>query len=218
ILTTKSLVTPEKTISETQKKLPKKTDETTDPSLYDYREFVRLTISGYYDIREATTDDPTERIDPDERQPWSPMYVELNFAPSRYISLRGDLTYDFYDDSNDGLDSHNIAVNLSDNRGDRLFVQHRYRRDSQETIYTDLWLTINERWAAYAEYERNIYDDLDIRTSLGVVYQAQCWALDINYLEYEDTSQFGFMLSFSGLGEFRRRFSLQQVQSPVEYD
>ncbi|MCG6892474.1 MAG: LPS assembly protein LptD, partial [Desulfobacteraceae bacterium] len=89
ILTTKSLVTPEKTISETKKKPPTKTDETADPSLYDYREFVRLTISGYYDIREATTDDPTERIDPDERQPWSPMYVELNFAPSRYISLRG---------------------------------------------------------------------------------------------------------------------------------
>jgi LPS-assembly protein len=183
--------------------------------MYSYREFLRLKIEQSYDINEAVTDDPAERSNPDRREPFSPIFAELFFAPFPYFSLRADATHSVYEDD---FESHNLALNVSDWRGDRLYLEHRYRRDSQETLYADLRLRITDRLTTYADWEKNLLDDRVIRSGVGFLYQTQCWALDAAYIREEDTSQVAFMVHFNGLGEISRRLLVEGVAAATEYE
>ena len=164
-------------------------------SQYTYREFCRFKIQQSYDINEAIDDDV------DNREPFSPIYAELNFSPVSYLSFRGDASRSPYKNY---FNTHNVSVWLNDNRGDRLFLEHRYTHKSSESIYVDLRVKITERLSTYTQYEKNLFDDEAIRTGLGLLYQTPCWSLKCDYTKEEDDQQFAFMINLVGLGEFRQ--------------
>jgi hypothetical protein len=116
-----------------------------------------------------------------DQRPFSPVKGELEFYPAKYLSFKGDAQWCFYDDE---FPSYNSKMSLSDNRGDRLFVEYRYTRDFIKSITTDLSLKITDYLTAYGGYERNIIDDKRIKTSVGIKYQAQCWSVGLQHLWY----------------------------------
>jgi lipopolysaccharide assembly outer membrane protein LptD (OstA) len=83
-----------------------------------------------------------------------------------------------------------------------LFVEHRYALDSSESIYYNINLKMSDSLEVFGEYERNIYDGIDIRTVIGFLYESQCWSIRCFYeVEEESDRIYGFMVSLYGLGE-----------------
>jgi LPS-assembly protein len=158
---------------------------------YVYNQFCRFKLEQSYDINKEKDDDP---------EPFSPIYAELELIPGRYFSIDADAEWSHYDNE---FRSRNIELNVWDNRGDKLFVEYRYTRDSSESIYTDLLLKVSNRLSAYSEYERNIFNGQTIRYGLGFLYESQCWSLDFRLVKDENDYKYQFMISLSGLGEIK---------------
>lgn len=163
--------------------------ENNHPLSYAYNQFCRFKLEQSYDINKEKDDDP---------EPFSPIYAELELIPGRYFSIDADAEWSHYDNE---FRSRNIELNVWDNRGDKLFVEYRYTRDSSESIYTDLLLKVSNRLSAYSEYERNIFNGQTIRYGLGFLYESQCWSLDFRLVKDENDYKYQFMISLSGLGE-----------------
>lgn len=160
-----------------------------EPPSYIYNQFCRFKLEQGYDINKAKEDDP---------EPFSPILIELDLVPGKYFSIDADAEWSHYDSN---FRSRNVAVNLWDNRGDKLFVEHRYKRDSSESIYTDLLLTVSDRLSAHTDYERNIFDDQDIRFGLGFLYETQCWSFDFHYTKEENDHRYEFKIKLYGVGD-----------------
>ena len=169
---------------------------------YTYLQFCRFKLAQSYNIEET-------REDTDNPEPFSPIYGEIEVVPGKYFSINADATWNYYERE---YDSHNIRLSLWDNRRDKLYVEHRYERDSSESIYYHLFLRITDKIAAYAQYESNLYDSQDIKTGLGIMYRAQCWGIDFNYFDNEDEKTYAFMLNLYGLGEIGRQFGQEKTE------
>ena len=104
--------------------------ENYNPPSYAYNQFCRFELEQSYDINKAKEDDP---------EPFSTIYGEIEIVPVKYFSIDADAQWSHYDNR---FRSRNVALNLWDKRGDKLFVEHRYTIDSSESIYTDLLLKV----------------------------------------------------------------------------
>jgi len=165
-----------------------------------YQTVCRFLLEQSYDIDEANEDNPLEWADQTERQPFSPIYGKIEFTPFEYLTLDADAEWSLY--QNDFL-THNIATGLSDKRGDNLYVQHRYTQGLVESIYARLKLKLVKPLSGYGDYERNLLAGANIRTTVGLLYEAQCWSTDVRYIEESEDKSIGFMINLNGLGGVR---------------
>lgn len=184
-------------------------DETAD---YTYNQFCRLKLEQSYNINEAKEDTPSNWANQKEKRPFSTIYGEIEIAPVRYVSAQADATWSQYESN---FKSHNVAAKLIDERGDSLFVEHRYAQDSSESIYTDITLAVSEQLNVYADYERNLYGTWDIRKSIGCLYKAQCWSIDFNYSHEDNDRKYAFIIGLYGLGEFGRDMVGRMMEEPL---
>ncbi|MES0445070.1 MAG: LPS assembly protein LptD [Desulfobacterales bacterium] len=167
-------------------------DENNEPTSYSYNQFCRFKLEQSYDINIEKDKDP-------DTEPFSPIYGELAFVPKRYLSMQADAEWSQYESR---FISHNVATSIKDTRGDKLFVEYRYERDINESIYTNLFLKVSGRLSVFADYERNISDDKDIRSGMGFLYEKQCWSFNFNYIKEEYEHKYEFMINLFGIGGF----------------
>ena len=180
---------------------------------YIYREFCRFKLEQSYDINEEKEDDPENWANNEEKRPFSPIYGELELVPGNYFTMQADVEWCQYE--SDFL-SHNVAVNVSDKREDKIFVEHRYTRNSSRSIYTDLLLKISDSLSVYSNYERNLYDRKRIKSSLGFLYETQCWSIDVSYTHEGDDRRYTFMVNLFGLGGLGSDIEGYRVEHPFE--
>lgn len=162
---------------------------------YSYAQLMRLKIEQSYDINKEKDDDP---------EPFSPILGEVHFSPCRYLTFKADANWSTYEDR---FVNHNTAVDISDPRGDRLVVEHRYSRDSSESVFGSLHVQITRVLAAWGEYERNLKDEKDILTKIGAKYTSQCWSLSLGYADRDDDKSVSFLINLHGLGEFGKEIA-----------
>lgn len=182
---------------------------------YTYREFMRIKLEQSYDINEANETDPLKWANTETKQPFSTIKGTLEFAPLNYFSMDANAEWTPYENE---IVSHNVMAQLSDKRGDKLFVEHRYERDSKESIYTHCSLMISDRLSAYGEYERNIYDKEDIKKGAGFLYEAQCWSIEAIYTDEADEQKYQFMVNLLGLGGVRTGFTTREEEENLHVD
>lgn len=159
------------------------------PSNYDYHEFCRFKLEQSYDINKEKEDVP---------EPFSPIHGELELTPRRYLSLRADADWSHYDRN---FRSHNISATLHDERGDSIYVEHRYQRDISETLYTDVKVKLSDSVLMLGEYERNIFDGITLKYGLGFLYNTQCWSLKSIFAKEGEDLSFRFMIILYGIGQ-----------------
>jgi len=178
-------------------------EENDEPVSYSYNEFCRFLLEQSYDIGEAGDDNP---------EPFSSIYAELEISPAKYLSLQADAEWCQYEEK---ILSRNIFVDISDNRGDSLFVESRYSFDSSESIYCNINLMILDSLEVFGEYERNIYDGRDIRTNIGFLYKSQCWSIRCSYEDEKDNDRrYGFIVNLYGLAEIGTELLGYHVEEP----
>jgi LPS-assembly protein len=160
------------------------------PTTFDYNRFCRFFLQQSYDIAAARDDQP---------EPFSDIFGELDFNFGRYVSVDSDASYNPYDNN---ISSHNIGAAIADRRGDRLWMEHSYTKDNNESINAALSVKLSHRLIARGEYERNLQTDKDISKGVGFLYTAQCWSVDFFYgMEGED-NKFLFSINLMGIGGF----------------
>ncbi len=175
-----------------------------------YREICRLNIEQSYDIKEAREDDPAQWKNGSERRPFSPIRVALDLRPTPKMRIDVDAGWDKYEH---GWSEFDIEVNLLDHRGDALYAAYRYDRDRAESIYAEGALALNRFLTLYAAHEHNFFDHIDIETSVGCLYNAGCWSLDVSFTDEPDDDKLSVMIKLHGLsdmntGAAKRRFEM----------
>jgi LPS-assembly protein len=184
-----------------------------DPD-YHFREICRLSIRQSYDIKEARENDPADWENGTSRRPFSPVMVELDFRPARYLRIDMDAGWDKYEH---GWSEYDIETGLFDDRGDALYVAYRYDRDIAESIRSAASLALNRFLTLYAEHEHNFFNHMNIETSTGFIYTAYCWSLDVCFTDEPDDDRFSFMIRLHGLsdmetGPARSRFKMIEAE------
>ena len=170
---------------------------------YSYNDFFRFELEQSYDIKEAKQKD--------SEKPFSPIGARLDFFPGKYIGLDADALWSVYDYK---FLSHNLGANLWDKRGDKLQVEYRYTRQSDEislnqanSIYGNLRVKVTDRLRVSGLYEYNFLDKTRVQTGFGLNYTADCWSFEgrlIDKVNVDQTSDLNWELKIKlyGLGEF----------------
>jgi len=158
---------------------------------FTYHQFCYFELAQSYDINEAKEDDA---------EPFSTIYGKFEFDPYRYLTLDADARYSQYEKR---FMSHNVALGLSDNRGDHFRIEHRYTRidDIFHSIDVKLDVILTSSLSARA---RSVYDlekEKNIDTGLGLLYKAGCWSIDVLYLKEEENRKYEFIINLFGLGQ-----------------
>ena len=197
--------------SKTRKNGSFSTSHRTDPSDatvldtvsdYKYNDFLRFELEQSYDINEAKEKEPD--------RPFSPISARLDLFPGKYVSVEADALWSVYDTK---FLSHNIAANLWDLRGDKLSIEYRYTRKSDEIslnqaqfLSVDLRVKVTDRLHLSGNYEYNFLDNTHVQTGIGLNYRRQCWSIDGNITETtNDNSKnldFELKVNLFGLGGF----------------
>jgi LPS-assembly protein len=169
---------------------------------YAYNDFLRFKLQQNYDINEARKNDP--------EKPFSPVFAELDVFPGKYFALDADARWSVYDLT---VLSHNVAANIWDLRGDKLSLEYRYTKDSDETSLNEsnsingvMTVKVNNRLRVSGNYEYNFLEDVEVEAGLGFLYTAQCWWFDAKVrqttgVNNEKKYDFQFKINLSGLGE-----------------
>jgi LPS-assembly protein len=170
---------------------------------YTYNDFLRFELEQSYDINEGKEKEPD--------RPFSPIGARLDLFPGKYVSMEADAFWSVYESR---FLSHNIAANLWDLRGDKLSVEYRYTRDSNEislnpaqSLYVDLRVKVTDRLRLSGNYEYNFLDNTHVQTGIGMNYRSQCWSFDGSITETTgvDNSKnldFELKVNLFGLGGF----------------
>jgi LPS-assembly protein len=188
-----------------------------------YRHLARFKIQQSYVFDESDVDDD---------EPFSDIEAELDLYPTSWLSLETDARWNPYEK---GFAAHSAAISLNNAAGNRLYLEHRYSRnydesetetistatdavitiydadsdtyENAESIRAGLQYVFSERLNGYSEYEHNIEEDETIETRLGLHYRSQCWSLDLSYTDDEDDTAIAFVINLHGLGEIGTQFS-----------
>ena len=170
---------------------------------YAYNDFLRFKLEQSYDINEGKENDPDK--------PFSPILAELDLFPGKYIAVDADATWSVYE-----LEtlSHNIAANLWDDRGDKLSVEYRYAKDSNETdfnqansLVSSLIVKATDSLTLRGNWEYNFLEDVTVEAGFGLNYTAKCWSFDGIIRQrtgIDDDKKYDFEININlfGLGEF----------------
>jgi len=177
--------------------------ETPDPEFH-YQQFLRLYLEQSYNFNEADEDYASGREKQETHHSFSPLFGRMELRPGKYIALETDAEWWRHEK----LISLNFSTTLRDDRGDRLSLEHRYKQklpdldqEGLESTYVKLLIAITDALSTTAEYERDLYKDNNILTSIGALYKAQCWSFQLTATWEEGEEKFDFMIGFRGLGE-----------------
>jgi len=160
-----------------------------DIMLYNYLRFCRFYLEQSYDITKARNNESATLSD---------VYGELEFKLNRYLSFNADAEYDTYDTR---FSSHNVGTTLTDWRGDRLFVEHRYETSVNESVRSALLLNLTDSLLLRGTYERDLLNDENISRGGGFIYKTPCWAIGVFYTKEDNDEKYDFLINLGGLGK-----------------
>lgn len=171
---------------------------------FRFNDFMRLEFRQSYNIRVANSDN--------RNRPFSPIRGQLELYPRKYLKLKAETAYDVYDLS---FRKRDLKATLTSPRGDELTVDYRYDRrefdfsgnellnKNIQTIKAGVRIKLPWQFTAYGSNEYNLNDDQRIESILGLKYEAQCWALDVNYTDTENNDKaIAFRITLNGLGGY----------------
>ncbi len=188
------------------------------PPEYTYRQICRFKIEQSVDLFEENEEDQKKWRNKLTRQPFYPLYAELEFNPGQYVSVTADAEWSTYESE---FLSYNTELNLKDNRGDEMSVEYRYTKDpmesihmklgldpddynyqSSESVWLDLKMKISERISAEFEFERDIHNNEKIKSYTGLLYTSQCWSIGGGYTDEDDDYKYEIYVNLHGLGGY----------------
>ncbi len=167
-----------------------------------YRELLNLRISQGYDIDEARNNRSGEN------QPFSDVRVELDFQPTRNLSLDVDSRFSVY--GGDGFSTLRIGASARDNTGNAIKIDYSYKDVGFESVATDfikLQLDTPVLKPIYIRFEEryDFRESRELEKVVGLEYRSKCWSILMTYrnrYREDGANDNEFMMTFvlAGLG------------------
>ncbi len=176
---------------------------------YRYREFVRLEVSGTYDLRELSK----PKAEGEPRRPFSDVRLQWWVKPSPYFYHRATMTINPYAGQ---LPHLYLYGRIRDRRGDSLAVSYRTRYDvdsNSETLRQIIGSAGLKLFGPFSMSGSIIYDlqaKKYISQSIGFNITRQCWGIGIRYHKTDDDERFAIWFTLFGLGEIYRYESTRE--------
>jgi LPS-assembly protein len=161
----------------------------TKPDQNIYHQILRFLIEQPYDFNKAKET---------EESPYDPLYAELELMPSDYVELGTETKWSYQESR---VISSSVYSQLSDIRQDYLRIEHLYSQDRNQSIYLYCIGVLTKSISLYGEYERNLKDGEDISKTLGGIYTAPCWSVNLGWEHEDNDTRIGFMIRLTGLTE-----------------
>jgi LPS-assembly protein len=155
-----------------------------------YQQLARLKFEQEYDIDKARENLP---------EPFSPITTELEINLGQAVSLKADAGWSPYSHQ---LVSQSIQCYLSDARGDKLHIEQRYTKDTEESLYLEMIAKITPWLWVSGNFERNYHTGENLNRGINFSYRTQCWSFNIGYGKEEDDERLTFAFTLYGLGDF----------------
>ncbi len=164
-----------------------------DPDKFTYLEFLRFKLSQTFDVREYRSSKGEA-----ERRPFSPVSLEFDLLPAKYLSYRSQATYD----TNDGeWKTINHDLTVSDWRGDSATLGYRYTQDSLQEINLNLKAKMTKAVDFRYIQRRNEFDHKDMEKTFVLDYLTQCWGVEFSYSDLDNDRRYMAVFSLYGLGK-----------------
>jgi len=163
------------------------------PEKFTYLEFLRFKLSQTFDLREYRSSKAEA-----ERRPFSPVYLEFDLKPGKYLSYRTQATYD----TNDGewkTVNHDLTVN--DDRGDSATLGYRYTQDTLQEINLNLKAKLTRTFDFKYIQRRNEFDHKDLEKTFILDYHTQCWGVEFSYSDLDNDRRYMAVFYLYGLGK-----------------
>jgi LPS-assembly protein len=154
-----------------------------------YHQIFRFLIEQPYDFIKANQSGESA---------YDPLYAEMELMPSDFLSLGTETKWSY---KQSRVISSSVYSQLSDTRGDHLRIEHLYNQDRNQSVYLNCIGVITQSISLYGDYERNLKDGQDISKSIGGIYRAQCWSVNLGWQHEDNDTQIGFMIHLEGLAE-----------------
>ena len=132
--------------------------------------------------------------------------------PRKYLKLKAEAAYNTYDLS---FRKRDVNATLTSPRGDELKVDYRYdkrrfdftgteRLDKDvRSIKTGAKIKLPYNFTAYGSTEYNLKTNQRLESIAGLLYEAQCWSLNVNYTVAENNDKaIAFNITLNGLGGY----------------
>jgi LPS-assembly protein len=164
-----------------------------------YISFLRMKLENDFDINKHNEDDP---------EPFSPIRAELDLTPGRYVTIDSDAQWSLY---SDGMVQFNAAISLWNDRRDKLWIDYRSTKELKDdsdqvttqgirSVRLGALVHLGSYWSINGAHERNLFDQKDIETSLGIGYRSQCWGMDLKINIEENDRSYQVKFNLLGLG------------------
>ena len=139
-----------------------------------------------FDLKQSYNDKSSKFSSSGERRYFSDIEGDLKVRLSNNIYLNCDARYDVYDDR---FNERNVTLNLKDRRGDKLWFDYRYQRESDdelvkiESLNSKLQLKVTD-FIDFIYYNRySMTDNRSLETRFSIDYRSQCWSTLFTYTE-----------------------------------
>ena len=162
-----------------------------------YKKTLRFVLEQTYDIGEALADSPEEYRNGKDRRPFLPLDAEFELIPFNFFSISANTQWSYYDNS---LVERNLGLVVWDHREDRLGVSYRFTKDELESLNLNAEFKLNRRLLAFGGYERNLLENETVETSLGFVYDHECWSIEAEFIDKPEDRKYQFLVNLNGLG------------------
>jgi LPS-assembly protein len=155
-----------------------------------------FSIDQDYDIHEQRRD---LSDDNDKHRPFSDINFTLDLYPLPNLETKYVATYNVY---GQGINSYDILNRYTGTNGDTLSLDYRFVKGTDINQLNGSFLFhVSDAWAMEGSVIQNLDTSETVESSLGVVYQPDCWALKLLTSHTPDDNQLMMIFSIIGLGE-----------------
>jgi LPS-assembly protein len=180
-------------MKEEKKKKPGEREGAKTPDTFSYLEFLRFKLSQTFDVQEYRSSKAEA-----DRRPFSPLSLEFDMTPIKYLTYRSQATYD----TNDGeWKTINHDLTVSDARGDAATIGYRYTQDSVQELNLNLKAVTSRTLDLKYVQRRNMFDQRDLEKTYIIDYHKQCWSVEFTYSDLDNDKQYLVVFNLYGIGK-----------------
>ena len=161
------------------------------------RSMAYLSLSESYDIREAQEDNPAKWAVPGEQRPFSPVQARLELYPSEKLYGFAEARFSPYDKA---VTYAALGTTALFDGGHKLSASYTKTRDVSEYVALTADIKVLPKFTLYGRYQRDLYADARVETVAGVIYEEDCWSLDVGYTDEPGEQQYTIRVTLKGLG------------------
>ncbi|MCK4839374.1 MAG: LPS-assembly protein LptD, partial [Desulfobulbaceae bacterium] len=165
------------------------------PQILPTRQLGYLKLKQSYSLEEARRD---LTVPGDKRRPFSDLALDLEISPLADLFLRYQTALDVY---GQGVSRYNLQSRYHNNRQDKLTIDYDYVKGGASNLNISSQLQLTGKLSARYNTTRSLQDNHTTAESLGLLYNSQCWGVELTGSRDSEDRRLMLTFSLTGIGK-----------------